>query len=88
MVSSKTVYKPVSLVVGTVGGMVAGMVFKQVWRLVRHEDHAPSPMDEERGWREIIVAAAIQGAIYAAVKATVNRGGARAVHRVTGTWPA
>jgi hypothetical protein len=37
--------------------------------------------------REILVAAAIQGAIFATVKAVINRGGARAFQRLTGEWP-
>lgn len=88
MVSSKVVYKPVAFAVGTVGGLIAGALFKQVWKLVRREDDAPTATDEDRGWREVLAAAAVQGAIYAAVKATVSRGGATAVRRVTGTWPA
>ena len=34
-----------------------------------------------------LVASAIQGAIFATVKAVVSRGGARAFQRLTGEWP-
>ena len=37
--------------------------------------------------RDILIAATIQGAIFAAVKAAVDRGGARAFQRWTGEWP-
>jgi hypothetical protein len=33
------------------------------------------------------VAAAVQGAIFGAVKALVDRGGATGWRRLTGTWP-
>ena len=36
--------------------------------------------------REVVLAAAIQGAIFAAVKA-VDRAGARGFTQLTGTWP-
>ncbi|MBP0932754.1 DUF4235 domain-containing protein [Streptomyces goshikiensis] len=88
MKASKVAYKPVALVLGAGAGLLAGTLFKQVWKLAGHEDDAPDAMDEERQWREILLAAAIQGAIFALVKAAVERSGAVAVRRVSGTWPA
>ncbi len=84
----KIMSKPVGIMGGIVAGMVAGMVFKQTWRLIWHEDEAPQARDEDRDWAEILLAAAIQGAIFAFVKAAVDRGGATAMRRVTGAWPA
>ncbi|MFF4449785.1 DUF4235 domain-containing protein [Streptomyces sp. NPDC001502] len=34
-----------------------------------------------------MLAAAIQGAVFAVVKASVDRSGASAIRRLTGTWP-
>ncbi|MBT2442971.1 DUF4235 domain-containing protein [Streptomyces sp. ISL-36] len=87
MKASKIVYKPVGFMMGAAGGLVAGALFKQAWKLLRHEDDAPGATDEERAWREILLAAALQGAIFAAVKAVVDRSGAAAVRKLTGTWP-
>ncbi|MDX3098371.1 DUF4235 domain-containing protein [Streptomyces sp. ME01-24h] len=87
MRKSKIVYKPVGMAVGAVSGMVAGAVFKQVWKAVRHEAVAPDATDEDRTWREVLLAAALQGAIFAAVRAAVDRAGATTVRRLTGTWP-
>jgi hypothetical protein len=84
---NKLVYKPIGLVAGAVTGAVAGLLFKQVWRLVSNDDDAPNATDEDRGWTEILVAAAIQGAIFAVVKAAVDRGGATGVRQLTGRWP-
>ncbi|MEV4135028.1 DUF4235 domain-containing protein [Dactylosporangium sp. NPDC049742] len=69
-------------------GRAAGAVrcFKQAWRLAGHDDDAPNAADEDRGWGEILAAAALQGAIFAVVKAAVDRGGAVAVRRTT-HWP-
>jgi hypothetical protein len=80
-------YKPVGLLVGMAGGALAGAVFSQVWKLVAHDDDAPDALDEDRGWAEIVAAAALHGAVYAVVKGVVNRAGATGVRRLTGTWP-
>ncbi|MGW0548225.1 DUF4235 domain-containing protein [Streptomyces altiplanensis] len=87
MKASKIAYKPVGMVLGAVGGLVAGAVFKQAWKVIGHDEDAPDATDEDRGWREVLLAATAQGAIFAAVKAAVDRGGATAVRRLTGTWP-
>ncbi|MFI8825705.1 DUF4235 domain-containing protein [Streptomyces sp. NPDC053431] len=87
MKKSKIAYKPIGLVLGTTGGMLAGVAFKQAWKVIGHESDAPDAMDEDRTWREILLAAAVQGAIFAVVKAMVQRGGAVTTRRLTGTWP-
>ncbi len=83
----KVAFKPVNLALGIAAGALAGMVFKQVWKLASGEDDAPDAGDEDRGWGEIIAAAAIQGAIFAVVRAAVQRGGAIGTRKLTGTWP-
>jgi len=85
---ARIAYKPVGLALGATAGLVAGLVFKQVWRVVGHDADAPHATDEDRGWGEVLVAAALQGAIFALVKAAVDRAGATGVQRVTGRWPA
>jgi len=83
----KAALKPVNLALGIAAGALAGIVFKQVWKLASGDDDAPDAGDEDRGWGEIIAAAAIQGAIFAVVKAAVHRSGAIGAKRLTGTWP-
>jgi predicted metal-dependent enzyme (double-stranded beta helix superfamily) len=85
--AAKLAYKPVGLLLGAGAGLVAGLVFKQIWRLAAHDHDAPNATDEDRGWGEILAAAALQGAIFAVVKAGVDRAGAVAVRRATGRWP-
>ncbi|MEU6981180.1 MULTISPECIES: DUF4235 domain-containing protein [unclassified Streptomyces] len=87
MKASKIAYKPVGLALGAVSGMAAGAAFKQAWKLIGHEGDAPGATDEDRTWQEVLVAAALQGAIFAVVKAAVDRGGATATRRLTGSWP-
>ena len=80
-------YKPVGLLLGAVSGAAAGALFRQPRKLVTHEDDAPDATDRDRSWQEILLAAAVQGAIFAVVRATVDRGGAHVVERMTGSWP-
>ncbi|MEJ8645501.1 DUF4235 domain-containing protein [Streptomyces sp. MS1.HAVA.3] len=87
MKGAKVAYRPVGLALGAVSGMIAGAAFKQAWKMIEGEGDAPSATDEDRSWREVLIAAALQGAIFAVVKAAVDRSGAVAARRVTGTWP-
>jgi predicted metal-dependent enzyme (double-stranded beta helix superfamily) len=87
MKASKIAYKPVGLALGAVSGVIAGAVFKQAWKMLGHDQDAPDATDEERTWSEVLLAATLQGAIFAGVKATVDRAGATAIQRLTGTWP-
>ncbi|MEV7729698.1 DUF4235 domain-containing protein [Streptomyces sp. NPDC087917] len=84
---AKIAYKPVGLVLGAASGLIAGAVFKQAWKVIEGEGDAPNATDEDRAWKQILLAAAVQGAIFAVVKASVDRSGAVAVRRLTGTWP-
>jgi hypothetical protein len=84
---SKLAYRPVGLLLGLGAGAVAGFVFKEVWKLAAGDDDAPNATDEDRGWGEVLAAAALQGAIFSLVRAAVDRGGAVGVRKVTGQWP-
>ncbi|MET0763927.1 MAG: DUF4235 domain-containing protein [Blastococcus sp.] len=84
---AKLAYRPVGLVAGIVAGAISGAIFKQIWKLVAQEDDAPTALQSEYRMREVVLAAAIQGAIFAATKAAVDRAGARGFTKLTGTWP-
>ena len=89
MSAKRLLFKPVGLIAGASAGLIAGFVFKKVWQLASGEDDTPDTpdaLDRERGWGEILLAAALQGAIFAIVKAAVDRGSAEGVRRLTGIW--
>ncbi|MEU9479041.1 DUF4235 domain-containing protein [Streptomyces sp. NPDC048191] len=81
------VYQPIGFVLSWASGALAGMAFQQAWKAIRHEDDAPDALDPDRGWGEILLAAAVQGAIFAVVRSAVDRTGAKAIARSTGRWP-
>jgi Protein of unknown function (DUF4235) len=84
---AKLIYRPFGLVFGVLAGLLAGAMFKQLWKLVSDEEEAPKARESEYGWREILAAAVLQGAVFGLVKAAVDRSGARAFEKVTGSWP-
>ena len=82
----KVLYKPVSMLVSVLGGVLAGAIFKRVWKIAAGEGDAPKATNAQRGWREILTAA-LQGAIFALVKAAMDRGAAEGTCKLTGVWP-
>ena len=85
--SAKLVYRPIGLIGGVLAGVVSGAVFKQIWKRVADEDEAPHALESEYSMKEVVLAAAIQGAIFAATKAAIDRAGARGFTKLTGNWP-
>lgn len=83
----KLLYKPLSLVVSVAGGLLAGVIFKRIWKLAAGEDETPKATDARRGWPEVLSAAALQGAVYAVVKAAADRSAAEGTRKLTGVWP-
>ena len=66
------------------GGIFAGAIFKKVWKITAGEDDVPKATDARRGWREVLLAATLQGAIFAAVD---RPGAAEGTRQLTGVWP-
>lgn len=87
--SAKILYRPVGIVSSIAGGLIASLVFKQIWKRVSAGEDAdpPGALQSEYSFKEIMIAAVLQGAIYAAVKAVIQRQGAKGFQRVTGEWP-
>jgi len=81
------VYKPFGVVFGVLGGLLAGAIFKRFWSGIAKEPDTPNATDADKGWGEVVVAAALEGAVFGAVKAAVDRAGATGFARVTGVWP-
>ncbi len=87
MAMVKLWYKPVGLLVGVTGGIAASAAFTRVWTLLTGEKDAPKATDQDHGWREVLLAAGVQGAVFGLVKAAIDRGGATGFRKITGTWP-
>lgn len=81
--AAKALYKPLSMATSVLGGILAGIAFRQVWKRVGEDDKAPDPKDLSRTNREVLIAAALQGAVFAVVKAAVDRAGERSYRALT-----
>lgn len=84
---AKVAYRPVGIGASIAAASIAGLIFKQIWRRVADEDDAPDALQSEYSLGKVLLAAGIQGLIFALVKALIDRGGARAFERLTGAWP-
>ena len=87
--SAKILYRPVGMVTSMLGAYLASLLFRQVWEHVRKGDHPspPGPLEPESDLKEIVLAAVLQGATFAGVRAVIDRQGAKAFQRATGEWP-
>jgi hypothetical protein len=82
----KMLYRPLGLLASILGGLAAGAVFKTVWKRIANEDEPPEATQADRSWKEVVPAAALQGAVFGAVKAGVDRGGLKGFEKLTGVW--
>jgi hypothetical protein len=82
----KLVFTPVSIGVGLLAGVVAKKIFNQIWGLFDDEE-PPDSTHRDIDWPKLIIAAAIQGAIFRAMKEATDHASRRAFARTTGKWP-
>jgi hypothetical protein len=87
--TAKILYRPVGLISSVLGGLVAGAIFKQVWQRAAPGEKAdpPTALQTEYPFKEILLAAALQGVIFSVVKTVIDRQGARVFEKWTGEWP-
>ncbi|MGI9156182.1 MAG: DUF4235 domain-containing protein [Marmoricola sp.] len=87
--SAKILYRPIGIAGSLAGGLLAKQIFEKAWQRAAPGDQPdpPKALETEYPIKQILLAAAIQGAIFALVKTIINRGGARAFERATGEWP-
>jgi hypothetical protein len=83
---AKLLFIPVSIIGGLLAGVVSRKAFDQLWGLI-DEDEPPEGKHREIDWRKLLLAAAIQGAIFRAVKEIADHYSRRAFARTTGSWP-
>ena len=77
---------PISIIGGLIAGFVAKKIFEQIWGLI-DEEEPPDSSHRQVEWAKLIAAAALEGAIFRAVKQAADRGSRKAFMGVTGSWP-
>ncbi|CAN5502414.1 hypothetical protein BH20ACT18_BH20ACT18_04080 [soil metagenome] len=79
-------YKPIGIILGLAAASLGRLIFGKVWGLVEDEE-PPEPTTEETSWQKLMLVAAVQGVIFRMTRVAVDRWGAIAWSRLTGTWP-
>jgi Protein of unknown function (DUF4235) len=83
---AKVLFIPVSVIGGLIAGFVSKKIFDQVWGLIDKEE-PPDSKYQDIEWGKLLLAGAIQGAIFRAVKEASDHGARRAFYKSTGAWP-
>ena len=83
---SKVLFTPFSILGGLLAGFLGKKVFDGVWGLIDDEE-PPEPEHRDVPWVKLILAAALQGAIFRAVRAAADRASRQGFAGLTGTWP-
>ncbi len=82
----KLLFIPVSVFAGLLGGALGRWLFGEIWGVFT--DREPPESEHLRAsWAQVVIASALKGAVFAGVRAAVDRGGRMAFMGLTGTWP-
>jgi hypothetical protein len=82
----KILFIPVSIAGGLIAGLLSRKLFDGLWGLIDDEE-PPDSKHRDISWGKLLAAAAIQGAIFRAVKEASDHYSRQAFAGVTGTWP-
>jgi hypothetical protein len=82
----KLFFAPFSIAGGILAGFAGKRLFAHVWSLIDAEE-PPDGSVHRTTWRKLILATALEGAVFRATKAVADRGARSGFHRLTGTWP-
>jgi Protein of unknown function (DUF4235) len=82
----RLLFAPFSIAAGLLAGFIGKKLFEQLWGVV-DEEEPPDSEHRDIVWTKLLVALAIEGAIFRLVKGLVDHGARRSFERMTGTWP-
>jgi hypothetical protein len=83
---AKLLFIPVGVLGGLAAGFVGKKLFDLVWGLIDDEE-PPEPEHRDVSWGKLLLANALQGAIFRASRAAADHASRQAFARLTGTWP-
>jgi hypothetical protein len=83
---TKVLFLPFSVIGGFLAGKVATMIFERLWRVV-DDQASPEPDQRWAQWPKLVLALALEGAIFRTVRGGFDRGSRELFTRLTGAWP-
>lgn len=82
----KLIFAPIGIVAGLLAGLVAKKGFERLWAVI--DDTEPPEADQrEATYPKLIVALAVEGAIFGLTKGVVDHATRSGFARMTGAWP-
>ena len=82
----KLFFIPFSILGGLLAGFAGKKLFEAAWGLVDDEE-PPEAEHRDVTWPRLLIATALEGAIFRATRAATDRGSRLAFERFTGSWP-
>jgi hypothetical protein len=82
----KFIFAPIGIVFGLIAGMLGKKAFEQIWGLIDDQE-PPQPEHRQISWPKMIIALAVEGAIFRLAKGLVDHGLRSAFAGATGRWP-
>ena len=79
-------FAPIGSAAGLLAGFLGKLAFDQIWGLIDDEE-PPEPEHREVSLVKMVLALAIQGAIFRAVRGAAEHSARRGFARMTGRWP-
>jgi hypothetical protein len=83
---AKILFIPFSIAGSLIAGFLSKKLFDFIWARIDKEE-PPEAEHRDVSWGKLLVANAIQGAIFRSVRAGTDRGTRLSFYRATGTWP-
>ena len=83
---AKVLFIPISIIGGLIAGAISRKILDQIWGMFDDEE-PPDSQHRDIDWGKLVIAAALQGAIFRVMKEATDHYSRRAFYRTTGTWP-
>ncbi|HEX2128522.1 MAG TPA: DUF4235 domain-containing protein [Solirubrobacterales bacterium] len=82
----KVLFIPVSIAGGILAGLIGKKAFERVWGLVDDQE-PPDAQHRDVSYPKMVVALALEGAIFRAARGVFDHEARRGFARLTGRWP-
>jgi len=82
----RIIFVPIGIIAGLIAGQISKKIFDLIWSRISDEE-APESEHREVSWPQLLIALALEGAIFRLAKGLVDRGTRAGYLRLTGSWP-
>jgi hypothetical protein len=82
----KLLFIPFSILGGLIAGFAGKKLFEAAWAVI-DDEKPPESEHRDAPWSKVLLAAALEGAIFRATRTAADRGARMAFAGATGSWP-